>query len=70
MEIWAEFTFTAQRESASALKCDTIDISQTEHTGNVRTENSRRLEQTAHNNPIQPNKILMSLDHTLLSLKH
>lgn len=52
-------TFTVQGESASALKCDAINISQT---GNVRMENNRRLEQTAHNNPVA-NKILMSLDH-------
>lgn len=63
-----EFTFTVQRESANALKLDAIDLSETEHTGNVSMENNRRLEQTAHNQVA--NKILMSLDLTLLSLKH
>lgn len=69
MEIWTKFTFTVQRESASALKCDAINISQTEHTVNVRMEKNRRLEQTAHNNAVA-NKMLMSSDHALLSLKH
>lgn len=56
--------FTVQRESASALKCDAIDIIQTDHTGNVRKENNRRLgrsettcsiwlgEQTTHKIPL------------------
>lgn len=73
MERWTEFTFSVQGESASALKCDTINISQTEHTGNIRMENNRRLEQTAHNIPVA-NKILMSLDHftqfEALNVKH
>lgn len=69
MEKWTEFTFTVQRESASALKGDAIDISQTEHTGNIRMENNGRLKQTAHNNT-GAKKILMSLEHALLRLKH
>lgn len=69
MEKWTDFTFTVQREPATAQKCNAIDIGETKHTGNIRMENNRRLKQRAHNNPVA-NKIPTSLDHTLLSLKH